>query len=374
MNPKEHVVVSATILGGGGIRTHLALLLRLLRKRGIATTVFATGCCWEPSLLSELEAKGVKFVLPPKVLRALGRMGTLYSALTWPLRVPSAASSVYCIGPGRSHLLMHKLRPKGTLTINHEIAEPPGADSLAGLCARKLDVTVANSRRIAQLMSGYWPDKAIRIIPFLTSDQPMLPPTRSRVGETGSLRVSYLGRLVRHKRPDQLVRRWPWIMQQPGMSGARLDIYGGDSDGERMIDELRAFVGQAKLENIVRIHGAYQMSAVPQILSQTDMVVLPSLDEGLPLVLVEAMTHGVPFVATDSGGTEELGSDNPDVLVTRKKWEEFEAGLLQMAAKIQSGQINSRRVYQWSESRYGYEGVAQKWLDCLLHSQRFFAK
>jgi glycosyltransferase involved in cell wall biosynthesis len=106
--------------------------------------------------------------------------------------------------------------------------------------------------------------------------------------------------------------------------------------------------------------------------AESDIVVLPSLYEGLPLVLVEAMSYGVPFVATDAGGTGELGEDNPDVIVTSTKWEDFEAGLLAMAGKIHAGEINSRRLHEWVEKRYGYATVSQQWLQCLLNPQKFF--
>lgn len=101
-------------------------------------------------------------------------------------------------------------------------------------------------------------------------------------------------------------------------------------------------------------------------------MVLPSLWEGLPLVLVEAMLHGVPFVASAAGGTEELGDANPDVMVTTTKWEDFETGLLAMAAKIRAGEIDSERLHRWVETRYGFAAVSQQWLKCLLSPQQFF--
>jgi glycosyltransferase involved in cell wall biosynthesis len=270
-------------------------------------------------------------------------------------------------------MLMRRLRPRGCVTINHEIVEPPCKDSPAGMCARELDVTVANSRKVAQLMSGFWPEKTIKVIPFLTSDHPMPAPARTSAGEKGNLRVTYLGRLVSHKRPDELVRRWPSIIRQPGMAGARLDIYGYDSDGG-MLGDLRAFVKNSGLEKQVTIHGEYPIDAVPEILAQTDLVVLPSLWEGLPLVLVESMSHGVPFVATDAGGTEEFGVNNPDVLVTGKSWAEFETGLLKMALKIKAGEIDPLRLHRWAEDRYGCETVSRQWLECLIDPQKFFGQ
>ncbi|HUD49781.1 MAG TPA: glycosyltransferase family 4 protein [Candidatus Baltobacteraceae bacterium] len=371
LQQRGRVIVSATILGLGGIRTHLMLLCQLLRRQGIGVEVFATGSNWDAGSRASLEAVGVKFNLPPRIIRQMHKPSALYSRLAWPRLAPREASSIYCIGAGRSHFLMHRLRPHGTLSVNHEIVVPPGPRSLAGQCAERLDATVANSRKVAERMREYWPEKPIRVIPFLTSDRPVPPPARSAVGEQRHLRVVYLGRLVAHKRPDQLVRRWRALCAHPALASAHLDVFGYDSDGN-MLEELRAFVSDAKLSQTVRLHGEYELNALPQILAESDLVVLPSLDEGLPLVLVEAMSHGVPFVATAAGGTEELGQDNPDVIVTGTKWEEFEAGLVSMAEKIRAGEIKSRRLHEWVEKRYGYATVSPQWVSCLSNPREFF--
>jgi glycosyltransferase involved in cell wall biosynthesis len=285
--------------------------------------------------------------------------------------MPTEANSVYCIGAGRSHFLIHRLKPFGTVSINHEIVVPPSRESMAGLCAERLDVSVANSKKVAEQMHEYWPQKAMRIIPFLTSEQPMPKPLRRRVGEESQLRVVYLGRLVAHKRPDQLVRRWQALTAHPLLSGARLDVFGFDPEGN-MLAELRAFVTNNRLSEQVALHGEYELKTLPQILADSDIVVLPSLDEGLPLVLVEAMAHGVPFVATAAGGTEELGRGNPDVIVTSTSWEDFEAGLLVMAGKIRAGEVDSQRLFRWAEERYGYSAVSKQWLECLSNPRLFF--
>lgn len=51
---------------------------------------------------------------------------------------------------------------------------------------------------------------------------------------------------------------------------------------------------------------------VADLMSAADMLVLPSLFEGLPLVLLEAMAVGLPIVASRTGGiVDALGSDHP---------------------------------------------------------------
>jgi glycosyltransferase involved in cell wall biosynthesis len=139
-----------------------------------------------------------------------------------------------------------------------------------------------------------------------------------------------------------------------------------------MFRELCNFVADERMEHEVKIHGAYELADLPRILLETDVVVLPSLWEGLPLVLVEAMLKGVPFVATAAGGTEELGVGNPDVRVTPTEWTDFERGLVETAHRIREGQIDSLRLHRWAEDRYGFAAVSRSWLECLLRPHQFF--
>ena len=367
-----HVSISATILGLGGIRTHLLLLCGALRKHHVAVTLFATGSNWDRGSLLRLSSLNVKLHLPPPPLRSAHKLASLYSILSWPVLVPRCTNSVYCIGAGQSHFLMHRLKPKATLSINHEIVAPPSADSPAGQCAGFLDASIANSRKVAELMRGYWPQKPIRVIPFLTSDRQTPAPFPRPAVASGTLRVTYLGRLVEQKRPDQLVKRWKELSHQPGLAPARLDVYGNDPDGG-MFSSLRAFVAANQLTDTVAIHGEYSLQQLPGILENSDIVVLPSLWEGLPLVLVEAMLKGVPFVATAAGGTEELGLENPDVTVTATEWADFERGLVEMGRRVRAGKIDLRRLHRWAEARYGYDAVSCQWLKCLLSPRDYFS-
>ncbi len=49
-----------------------------------------------------------------------------------------------------------------------------------------------------------------------------------------------------------------------------------------------------------------QRQDVPEILKGADVLVLPSLYEGLPLAILEGMTASLPVVATRVGGVPEL--------------------------------------------------------------------
>ena len=367
----RRVVISGARLGLGGIRTHLVLLCQLLLKRETEVEVFAVGSNWEEGLLQELRDLGVRFRLPPRIFRTSPRLGFIYACLAWPMKAPRAANSLYCVGAGRSHLFLHHLCRRRAVSINHEIVEPPDASSLAGICARTLDTSVANSRKVAERMRRLWPKKPLSIIPFLTSDGPLTAPIHRKARPSKPLRVIYLGRLVGQKRPDHLVRRWNALSAHPALEGAQLQIHGYDPDGA-MVEEMKRCILASGLCERVRIHGEYKTAELPRILGGADMVVLPSLWEGLPLVLVEGMLHGVPFVATAAGGTEELGENNPDVQVTGTDWANFETGLIAMAEKLLKGHIDPVRLHSWAEERYGYNCVSDKWVRCLHQPQQFF--
>lgn len=66
-----------------------------------------------------------------------------------------------------------------------------------------------------------------------------------------------------------------------------------------LAEELRALARRLGLEGRVHLLGFRR--DVPALLAAADVVVLPSLSEGLPLALLEAMFAGRPIVASDTG-------------------------------------------------------------------------
>jgi glycosyltransferase involved in cell wall biosynthesis len=111
---------------------------------------------------------------------------------------------------------------------------------------------------------------------------------------------------------------------------ARLDVQKGhehllaaarDTTGVRFLlagdgpvrGRLEARAAELGVEDRVAFLG--RRDDVPALLAACDLVVLPSLYEGLPLSLIEAMAARRPIVATDIGGTRELVRDRLDGLL-----------------------------------------------------------
>jgi len=76
-----------------------------------------------------------------------------------------------------------------------------------------------------------------------------------------------------------------------------------------LLDEVKHQVHEAGLSERVRFLGAVDHLTTAPWLEASDVLVLPSFNEGTPLVTLEALACGKPVVATAVGGTTEVVSD-----------------------------------------------------------------
>lgn len=113
--------------------------------------------------------------------------------------------------------------------------------------------------------------------------------------------VAVVGRLSPEKGQSYFVHAMVHVAHAiPGVQGL---IVGDGHDEHR----LRAKV--AKLGLTESIHFAGYHRDMARIYAAIDLLVLPSLSEGLPNVVLEAMAHGRPVVASRVGGVPELIED-----------------------------------------------------------------
>ncbi|MBS4012816.1 MAG: glycosyltransferase [Bacteroidetes bacterium] len=87
-----------------------------------------------------------------------------------------------------------------------------------------------------------------------------------------------------------------------------------DSDSAGRIKEM---VNAKKLQDRIILTG--KRTDIPEILSVTDIFVLPSLWEGLPIALLEAMASGVPAVVTNVGSNAEVVTDGVNGFIVPPK-------------------------------------------------------
>lgn len=112
-----------------------------------------------------------------------------------------------------------------------------------------------------------------------------------------------VGALVADKGHDHLLRAFALLRETH--AGVRLAIAGQGPERERLAS-LSADLG---LEQRVVFHG--HRDDIPELMRDADLLVHPSLSEGLASVLIEAMFAGLPIVASHTGGIPELLDGSP---------------------------------------------------------------
>ncbi|MBI1972600.1 glycosyltransferase family 4 protein [Candidatus Woesearchaeota archaeon] len=86
---------------------------------------------------------------------------------------------------------------------------------------------------------------------------------------------------------------------------------------------------QHNIEAYVRFLGKKSQQQVAEYMSAADILVLPSLYEGMPNVVMEAFASGLPVIATDVCGTSELVQHKVNgLLIQPKKPQEIAQSLL----------------------------------------------
>ncbi len=125
-----------------------------------------------------------------------------------------------------------------------------------------------------------------------------------RIGPTGQPVLTALGRLVKVKGHDILLKAMPALLQHWPDLGLLL---AGDGDEREMLELM---VDELDVRPHVKLLGP--VTEVRELLAGTDLLVQPSRREGLGISVLEAMSMGIPVVASDVGGLSEIVDDGVD--------------------------------------------------------------
>ncbi len=163
------------------------------------------------------------------------------------------------------------------------------------------DRIIANSRMGAEYACARMglPSGAIRVSYNGVQSVQGAPGLRTELGvpEEGVL-VLFVGRLVVHKDVPTLLKAAALLRTR--VPGLRVALAG---DGP-LRDSLAREVQALGLGDVVHLLG--QRDDVPDLIESADVIVLPSLREGLSNVILEGMMGGKPVVASRAGGNIEL--------------------------------------------------------------------
>ena len=118
------------------------------------------------------------------------------------------------------------------------------------------------------------------------------------------VRLLFLGEIGPRKGVFDLLKAMA-LLQDASPGKARLEI-GGNKNEEALEEAIRS----QGLEGCVHFNGFVSGDLKKDLLSRTDVFVLPSYHEGLPVSILEAMSYGCAVISTPVGGIPEVVRDN----------------------------------------------------------------
>lgn len=115
---------------------------------------------------------------------------------------------------------------------------------------------------------------------------------RDRPPNAGRRQAAYIGRIIPLKGVDELLAAWNDVRPR----GWDLRFIGPDPEGHA--SRLAGAIDLLQLRETVSIQPAIDRAALPQLLQQLDLLILPSHSENFGLVAAEALAAGVPVITT----------------------------------------------------------------------------
>ena len=129
-------------------------------------------------------------------------------------------------------------------------------------------------------------------------------PDRSR---RENVQFVFLGRIDDYKGAFELLTAYQAL---PASSRARARlVFAGDG----RVEELRQLAAVAGPD--VAVHDWLDPEQRDDLLAASDVLVLPSHNEGVPMAILEAMAHGLPVIATPVGGIPDVVQDGREGLL-----------------------------------------------------------
>lgn len=174
--------------------------------------------------------------------------------------------------------------------------------------------------------------------------------------EKGLPRVLYVGAITRSKGIDHLLLAFARLNRAMPKPAQLVLVGDGDyaQPAVRLADELG-------IRQQVTPVGKRPNDEIPLWMNSCDVLVLPSLSEGLGVVLIEAMACGKPVVATTCGGPEDIVTSHTGILVPPADEQALAQALLDVLSN--GDRFSPAVIRQHALDNYAYEGIAARILD-----------
>lgn len=166
---------------------------------------------------------------------------------------------------------------------------------------KKAGAVVANSKGLKELALLTSPEQEISVI-YNGIDISEFKPDLNRTNDGDMLRIVCVSRLIERKGIKYLIEAIGKLKDR----NIKLVLVGEGNQEE----ELKKLAQDQGISDIVDFKGYISHDNIADIYKNSDVFVLPSLNEGMSNALLEGMASGLTVIVTDTGGTVELIDGN----------------------------------------------------------------
>ena len=181
------------------------------------------------------------------------------------------------------------------------------------------------------------------------------------------VKLLFLGYIGQRKGIYDLVEAVDMLKQQ-GISGFSITVGG---NGE--IEQLKALIDERQLNDYFEVIGWVTGEQKYQLMKDSDLLLLPSHNEGLPIAILEAMSAGLAVLSTTVGGIPEaIPNEESGLLIEPGNHQALAhaiAKYINNRELIELAARNSRKRYDVAYSSTANLTVIREVLDGLLNHE-----
>lgn len=157
---------------------------------------------------------------------------------------------------------------------------------------------ISVSKKVKSIILKHYPDKHVIYFPNKVDYSVKCS---KRVLDTECVNFGYVGRIAKEKNIPLIL--WSFNKYLKINNNSRLHIFG-DSPNKMYNEYINEVITTLNINDKVIQHG--YVKDMDEIYKNIDILLLPSVSEGIPYCIIEASYYGIPVIATDVGCIKEI--------------------------------------------------------------------
>jgi glycosyltransferase involved in cell wall biosynthesis len=190
-----------------------------------------------------------------------------------------------------------------------------------------------------------------------------LPPPVDRSGHGATVRLLFVGRLIRTKGARDAIRALGMVRDLPVV----LDIIGDGFDRSA----CEALTTELGLADRVHFRGLLPRREVDEFYRRADVFVFPSYREPGGNVTFEAMSFGLPLIVSDIGGPGYVVDDSCGIRVHPESPDQYARALSDAIVQLAENPVQRRELGAAARQRVGEIAL---WDSKVRHLEKIFAE